>query len=216
MVKIGELLKAPLQDKQWMAKIAIGGVVSAVPVLSFCGMGYIVNLLKNVIKKKEGILPEWSDWGKLFSDGIIYFVISLAYMLIPALIFMVGMTVGGRCALGWACGAFIIFIAAITWLGACFILPMAICHYVATDDIKSAFAWKVIQEKIKGTIKDYGSAYLIAIGLFVAGYIVCFLLGLIIIGWILFPFLFFYLHLICARIFGEVYPVESVEEEKTT
>ena len=75
MVKIGNLLKSPFEDKNWVAKVAIGGVVGAVPILSFCGMGYIVNLLKGVIKKKEGTLPEWSNWGKLFSDGIIYFVI---------------------------------------------------------------------------------------------------------------------------------------------
>ena len=215
MVKIGELLKGPIQDKQWMTKVAIGGVVSAVPILSFCEMGYLVRLLRSVIGKKEEVLPEWSDWGKLFSDGIIYFVISFVYMLVPALIFTVGIT-AGRSVLGLVLGGFIIFIAAVTLLAVGFILPMAICHYVATGDIKSAFAWKVIQEKIKSTAKEYGSAYLMAIGLFVAAYIVCFLLGLIIIGWILFPFLFFYLSIVLARMFAEIYPAESVEEEKTT
>ena len=220
MVKIDELLKAPLQDKQWPSKIAIGGVVSVIPILSFCGMGYIISLIKSAMKKKEEVLPEWSNWGKLFSDGIICFVISFVYTLIPMLIFAIGAVVSGGGVFGWAFKAFVTFISAISLLGVYFILPMAICHYAATDDMKSAFAWKVIQEKIKATSKDYGIAYLLTIGFFIAGYIVTFLLGMVIIGWILMPFLFFYLHLIFARMFGGIYPVEPVEsapieEEKT-
>ena len=213
MLNIGEWLKSPIQDKQWPAKIAIGGVVSAVPILSFCGMGYVVGLLRRVIKKEEGGLPEWSNWGKLFTDGILYWVICFLYMLIPGLISGLGMAMAGGCAVRVAFGAFVIFIAVIVGLAAGFILPMAICQYIATDDFKSAFAWKVMQEKIKSVSKDYGLAYLTAIGLFIAGYIVCFILGLIIIGWILFPFLFFYLSLVFARMFGEIYPSGSSNQQ---
>ncbi len=213
MLNIGEWLKSPIQDKQWPAKIAIGGVVSAVPILGFCGMGYIVGLLRKVIKKEEGGLPEWSNWGKLFTDGILYWVICFLYMLIPCLIAGLGMVAAGGCAIRLAFGAFVIFIAVIVGLAAGFILPMAICQYAATDDFKSAFAWKVMQEKIKSISKDYGLAYLTVIGLLIAGYIVCFILGLIIIGWILFPFLFFYLSLVFARMFGEIYPSGSSSQE---
>ena len=225
MVSIRELLKRPLQDEKWLEKVVIGGVLMWTPF----SWGYIVGLFRNVIKKEEDILPEWRNWGKLFGDGIIMFVVKLVYMLIPGLIFVIGAAVGTRCFLGLACGAFMMFISAIVWLGVGFILPMAICHYVATDDIKSAFAWKVVFEKIKSTIKDYGLAYLIMIGLVIAGYIVFYLIVLIIFfsivvpplfvlllifGWIVLGFVFFYLSLILARMFGEIYPVESVEEKK--
>ncbi len=230
MVKLRELLKGPLQDEKWLEKVAIGSVVSAVPILNFCAMGYIVTLLKGVIRKTKETLPEWSNWGKLFSDGIIFFLVCFVYELMPVLIFAIGAAVGTRCFLGLACGAFMIFISAIAWLGVGFVLPMAICHYVATDDIKSAFAWKVVFEKIKSIIKDYGLAYLIMIGLVIAGYIVFYLIVLIIFfsivvpplfvlllifGWIVLGFVFFYLSLILARMFGEIYPVESAEEKKT-
>ena len=214
MVKLAELLKEPFQDKQWPAKIAIGGVVFAVPVLSCCAMGYILNVAKNALRKKEErLLPEWSNWGKLFTDGILYCVIAAAYMLVPFLIFMVGAAVGGSCPLGWIFGAFVTFLAAVAALGAGFILPMAVCSFAATDDFKSAFAWKAMQEKIRSTAKDYAVTYLIGIGLFIAGYIVSFVLGLIIIGWILMPFLFFYLDLVIMRMFAEIYP-QGGEEEK--
>ena len=229
MARISELLKAPLQDKKWLEKLAIGGVVCAVPILSFCGMGYIVNLLKGVIKKKEGTLPEWFNWGKLFSDGIIYFVICFVYMLIPALVFTIGI-IAGKSIVGLVFGALMMFIAAIAWLAAAFLLPMAICHYVATDDIKSAFAWNDIQEKIKSTVKDYGLAYLKMIGLFIAAYIVSYIAAIIIFfsiivpplfvlllifGFIFVGFLFFYLGLIFAGMFGEIYPVQTVKAKKT-
>jgi hypothetical protein len=225
VVSIRELLKRPLQDEKWLEKTVIGGVLMWTPF----SWGYIVGLFRNVIKKEEDILPEWRNWGKLFSDGIIMFVVKLVYVLIPALIFVIGAAVGTGCVLSLACGAFMIFISAVAWLGVSFILPMAICHYVATDDIKSAFAWKVVFEKIKSTIKDYGLAYLIMIGLVMAAYIVLYLVVLIIFfsivvpplfvlllifGWIVLGFVFFYLGLVLARMFGEIYPVESVEEKK--
>ncbi len=217
MVKLVEFLKEPFQDKQWPAKIAIGGVVFSVPILSFCAMGYILNAARNALKKREErLLPEWSNWGKLFTDGILYCVIGTAYMLIPFLIFMIGMAIGGSCPLGWIFGAFVTFLAAVASLGAGFILPMAICSFAATGDFKSAFAWKTMQEKIKSTAKDYAVTYLIALGLFMAGYIVSFVLGLIIIGWILMPFLFFYLNLVIMRMFTEVYPQGEEEKEEDT
>lgn len=211
MVKVADLLKSPFEDKQWLAKIAIGGVVSAVPILNLCAMGYIVSLIRGIIKKKEEILPEWSDWGKLFTDGILYFVILVAYMIIPSFIFAIGIFVGRTCAIGWALGGLTTFIAAIAGLAVYFVLPMVICEFVATDDFKSAFAWKILQEKLKGVIKEYGTAYLIGVGLFIAGYIACFLLTLMIIGWVLWSFVFFYLHIIVMRMFSEIY-LQTKEE----
>ena len=215
MVNIGELLKRPISDKQWPAKIAIGGVVSIVPILQFCAFGYIVNLIKQTLKKEEAILPEWTNWGKLFTDGIIYFVIVLVYMIIPCLIFGMGMALGGinLGILSMLFRAIVIFLSSIVALAATFILPMAICHYVATEDLKSAFSWKEIQERIKAVAKEYGTAYLITLGLHIAVWICCMLLSFIFIGPIIAPFLSFYLGIVIMRMFAEIYPQNLPDKE---
>ena len=214
MVNIGELLKRPISDKQWSAKIAIGGVVSIVPILQFCAFGYIVNLIRQTLRKEEVILPEWTNWGKLFTDGIIYFVIGLIYMIIPGLIFGIGMALGGMNLgiLSMLFRAIVIFLSSIVGLAATFILPMAICHYVATEDLKSAFSWKEIQERIKATAKEYGTAYLITIGFYIAAYGCCMLLTFIFIGPIIAPFLAFYIGLVIMRMFAEIYPHNLPDE----
>ena len=215
MVNIGELLKRPISDKQWPAKIAIGGVVSVVPILQFCTFGYIVTLIRQTLKKEEVILPEWTNWGKLFTDGIIYFVIGLIYMIIPGLVFGIGMALGGinLGILSMLFRSFVIFLSCIVFLAASFILPMAICHYVATEDLKSAFSWKGIQDRIKATSKEYGTAYLITIGLYIAASVCCMLLTFIFIGPIVAPFLSFYIGLIIMRMFAEIYPHNLPDEE---
>ena len=215
MVNIGELLKRPFSDKQWPAKIAIGGVVSIVPILNFFAFGYIVNLIRQTLKKEEAILPEWTNWGKLFTDGIMYFVIGLIYMIIPGLIFGIGMALGGinLGILSMLFRAIVIFLSSIVGLAATFILPMAICHYVATEDLKSAFSWKEIQERIKAVAKEYGTVYLITLGLYVAFSICYMLLSFIFIGFIIAPFLYFYLSLVIMRMFAEIYPQNLPDEE---
>ena len=215
MVNIGELLKRPFSDKRWAAKIATGGVVSWVPILQFFAFGYIVNLIRQTLKKEESILPEWTNWGKLFSDGIMYFVIVLVYMIIPCLIFGIGMALGGinLGILSMLFRAIVIFLSSIVGLAATFILPMAICHYVATEDLKSAFSWKEIQERIKAAAKEYGTVYLITLGLWIAVWICCMLLSFIFIGPIIAPFLSFYLGLVIMRMFAEVYPQNLPDEE---
>ncbi len=220
MIDVAKLIKSPVKDEQWIAKVVIGGVVSLIPVLGFCGLGYIASLIRKVIRGDDDKLPEWTNWGRMFTDGILYGVAAFLYMLIPFLIFSGGVFLPGLGISGFLIRTFSIFIAVVAALGASFLLPMAICNFVAGGNFKFAFDFKSMQDKIKLISKDYGTAYLIALGLTVGVYFVSLFLGLIIIGWILAPFLGFYLNLVVARMFAEIYPkgeedIITAEEEES-
>jgi hypothetical protein len=88
-MQIGKAFSFPFQDKSWISKFLLAAVISIVPILSFAWVGYIVELVKNVIDHKEEPLPEWGDFGKKFVDGFIvtvaYFVYSLPALLVVCL-----------------------------------------------------------------------------------------------------------------------------------
>jgi len=84
-MQIGKAFSFSFQDKSWISKFLLAAVISIVPILSFAWVGYIVELVKNVIDRKEEPLPEWGDFGKKFVDG---FMLTVAYFVysLPALI----------------------------------------------------------------------------------------------------------------------------------
>jgi uncharacterized RDD family membrane protein YckC len=68
-------------DRNWFRKLLIGLIVSIVPIINFAWAGYIIQLLSNVSLGLETPLPEWSDFGKKFVDGLIIAVVVFIYAL---------------------------------------------------------------------------------------------------------------------------------------
>ena len=82
---IGKSFSFPFEDKQWITKLGLGGVITLVPILNFAWSGYMVELLRNVMDGKQEPLPNWDDIGKKLVDGLILAVAGLVYAL-PMLI----------------------------------------------------------------------------------------------------------------------------------
>jgi hypothetical protein len=94
---IGKSLGFVFEDKKWVEKMLIGGLISLVPIIgAFWVMGYGVKLVRNVRNGDPEPLPEWENFGDLLSDGfklfVIYFVwaipliISYFPTLLPAIL----------------------------------------------------------------------------------------------------------------------------------
>ncbi len=253
MIDFGRIIKSPLKDERWAAKVAIGGLFPLIPALSFLSMvtmaalaarfsgqwlagallgfvvtistavfvlspllnffslGYIVTQARKVYSKGGDRLPEWRNWKKLFVDGVMYFLIYFVYKLIPILMVIWGVVF----PMGGPGGAVVRYMTAILafvlGLGAAFLIPMAICNFVARGRLAAAFDFNSIIEKIKISGKDYVPAYAVSLGVFLGIYIFSLLLGVVIIGWIMFPFLMFYASIAFARMFMEIYPPDESE-----
>ena len=63
-------LKFPFEDEEWPVKIAIGSLVTLIPVVGWIGgLGYQVTVARNVIRGSARPLPGPDDLGQVFTDG---------------------------------------------------------------------------------------------------------------------------------------------------
>jgi Protein of unknown function (DUF4013) len=69
----------PFEDKEWLSKLGLGALISLIPVLNFAWSGYLVGIIRNVMKHDPEPLPTWDNLEKKFSEGLILFGASLIY-----------------------------------------------------------------------------------------------------------------------------------------
>ena len=142
----------PTGDVYLLAGLAIISFI----VLLFI-MGYQYNVVEFSIAKKED-LPGFADILDMIVKGIKYFVVVLAYNIIPALILIGGVTlVGDSQALG-----VITIISMALFVIVYFFLIMGLNNMVAHNSIKKAFDFK----QIKGNISNLGWGKYIGIIIF--------------------------------------------------
>lgn len=73
------------EDKDWLKKILIGGLISLIPIVNFAALGYLVQIIRNVRDGQALPLPEWDQFGEYFVSGLWLFVVFLIYS-IPVII----------------------------------------------------------------------------------------------------------------------------------
>lgn len=206
----GKKIKFPMEDKYWFKKFIIGVILSIIPIINFVTFGYEYKVMKNTIDKTPG-LPEWNNFFDLFIKGVLVFIIAFIFMIVPLIIFgflssnmILSILVGGfsdpYAIIVTILPALIIGGILILIIG--FIFPMAIAMYIKSEKIGSSFKFKEIFNRIRSIFLEYLTAYFLFL-------ILSLLLGLImlipLIGWILGFFGIFYLGLVFANIFGELY-----------
>jgi hypothetical protein len=76
------------EDPNWPVKVLIGGLVSLIPIINFAAIGFAVLTLKRAREGEVPVLPEWSDFGNLFTVGLTY-IIGIFLLSVPALILIV-------------------------------------------------------------------------------------------------------------------------------
>ena len=75
----GKSFSFPFEDKDWLSKLGLGAVISLVPVLNFAWSGYLVEILRNVMKNHPEPLPTWDDLDQKFREGLLLFGAGLLY-----------------------------------------------------------------------------------------------------------------------------------------
>lgn len=194
-MNIEKAMRLPLVEGNFV-KVVIGAVLNLIPVVSFLSAGFAVEAMGNAVKGKEE-MPVWEDWGGKFIKGLVVWVISVIYMLLPLVIFLAGGGLGGND--GWGAG---FILALLIGLVIYFFLPMAVAHYAATGSFGAAFSIGTVFSYIGAAIGSYLLAYILSIALFIA-------LGIVamipLLGWIIGNLACFYLFCVLAFLFGDVY-----------
>ena len=113
-------------------------LVAGLTVLSFIVtlfiFGYQYDIVKFSIDKKPD-LPRFADIVGLFVKGVKYFLVTLAYSIIPMIVFVAGIVLIGDSSAVLA----VTLIAGILFIVAYFLLIMALNNMVAHDSLKKAF-----------------------------------------------------------------------------
>jgi hypothetical protein len=74
------------EDEKWFEKVAVGALISLVPILNFALSGYMADVIRNVANGETRPLPDWQDLGDFFMKGLYLFVAGIAYGIIPSFI----------------------------------------------------------------------------------------------------------------------------------
>lgn len=95
----------------WIGRIVIGGILGLLAVFvipAVLVVGYLVRVLEETIDGDE-VPPEFTDWGGLLSTGAVGTLITLAYTVLPVVVYavVVGVVSGTGGALGGDVGALV-------------------------------------------------------------------------------------------------------------
>ena len=215
---IGSAFTYMFDDQEWIKKIAIGGGIMLgalilTPILVGLALflplsGYMLDTLKNVRDGRPTPLPEWTNFGDLFSKGLMIFVIYLVYNIPSILLSFVSggisiaianpdMNQDVVASLGFVSACISCLQILVSLIGNA-LLPAAIIRYAQFGSLGAAFQFGEIFSFIRNNIGDYIIVVLLG---WVAGLIAALGLILCLVGVF---FTGFWSILVTANLYGQL------------
>ncbi len=215
----------PLEGPDWQRKLLLGGgtglllelifvglaylaseeaafgIAPLVVGLNFPALGYILEVYRATLLKEVEAPLEWKNWPGLLRSGLAAFVVGLAYGLVPMLLLLLGLGQLVKGGVVLFLGMLLMVLGILAGVFTVFFLPMALAHYLVHRRIEVAFHPGILWEGISTVLAEYVATYLLSVACYI-------LAGLITavpyLGPLVWPFLWFYLMLVQARLFGEI------------
>ena len=183
MLDIGRELKYPLHDERWLKKMLIGGVLNIIPVICLFPWGYAYRIFRQTLQGNDVLaLPPWDRWKEDFIKGFMILVLVICWSVIPYVLWNAHPLLG------------MLAVAVVA-----VVFPMAVASYAIEERFADAFRVKHIWQRVRNSRAPYARAWLACGVLFVVG---LFIWRLPVIGYPLGAFVFFYILLVYARLFG--------------
>ncbi len=211
---IGKAFAYVFEDKNWLVKILIGGLLLLIPIVNFIPIGYALTALRNVAEGKESPLPEWDDWGGYFTRGLMVFLAGLLYAL-PIFV-LVGIASafsaiagareeGALVSLAALCATLLYCLNILYGLAMGLWLPGALTNYAFKGEFSALFSFGEIYRYISANVGNYLIAWIISL---VASFVASFGVILCVVGVI---FTSFWAYLVWAHLFGQVWRLASAK-----
>lgn len=161
----------PAADIYLVAGLAIVGFI-----VSLLIMGYQYDIVKFSIDRRED-LPGFGDMLAMFIRGIKYFIVTVAYNIVPIIVLLGGIALVGESSVL----PIVILISMILFIIAYFLLVMALNNMIAHDDFRKAFDFNEIIDNISnlGWGKYIGIILFTLIVMMIISVAVSYILGLI-------------------------------------
>lgn len=224
-LRIRTSARFPLESDDWQRKLLLGGATGLLLELIFVGLaylaseeaafgiaplvvglnfpalGYILEAYRRTLLRETEGLPEWKNWPGLLRSGLATFVVALAYGVIPMLLLLLGLGLLVKGGISLFLGMVVMVLGVLAGVFMLFFLPMALARYLVRRRIEVAFHPGILWEGINAVLAEYVATYLLSVGCYI-------LAGLIAVipylGPLVWPFLWFYLTLVQARLFGGI------------
>ncbi len=208
-----EAIGYPTKGDSGIARIIIGGTLTFFSFLLIPGIfvgGYMLRVLAAASRNEE-LPPEFTDWGGMFMDGLKGFVVGFVYALVPIVI-MIGMFLligigssGDSAGLLSGIGVLGLLVTFVLALAIQYLLPAALTNLARTGDIGAAFDFETLAPVLKST--EYITAVVLTLLVAIAGGIAFSIAAIVTfgIGYLLFPFFYFWLYLAASFMFGTAF-----------
>ena len=180
---IKEIFMYPTRDKEWSVKMIIGIALSLLPIVNFFCAGYAYRIFKAGLEGKPPTMPEWGEWGDIFMQGFMIFLLRLVYFLIPLVFLGTGsVLLISAFVLKEKTGLFSegIILPAAVFIGvgvilaivAAVLFPMALALYAKNDERFGAALriWEVVHNIFKA-FDEYAVAVVLMISVFFAYFV---------------------------------------------
>lgn len=207
----GKAFTFVFDDEDWVKKVLIGGILGLIPVVNLIVLGYGLKVLKNVADGVEHPLPDWTDFGDYFVQGLMSFLGGLIWaaplivlgILSSAIRWATGYDLrsdqsawyysGQACIWGLEClsGLYGLFLG--------IVIPAAITEYAISNEFGAFFRFGEIFKYIKANLGNYVIALLlIGVAQFIGGFglILC-CVGVLFTG--------FWATVVSSHLLGQVY-----------
>jgi len=199
-MNISKSLTYPFDDSQWLSKVGMGVLVSIVPILNFAWLGYIVELMRRVMKGDPLPMPAWDNFGKKFMDGLMLALASLIYTLpvilligVPAAIMIVPTLLAGNSSTQDLATALYTAGSVVTFCLTCLFLlyalalsvvfPAIYVEFARKGTFASCFNFKEIFGQIKKNAGAFFTAWGVYLGISIGVSLVAGIVGTL-LGWI--------------------------------
>ena len=203
------VLKYPMESDEWQTTVLIGGLLILFGFLIvplFAVYGYLVGTIRDSLAGASQPQP-FDDWGQLLVEGAQAWLISVLYLLVPAVVG--ALTIGGAVAalatgsdVGSVIGAGglvvgIVATGVLTLLFGYFAV-VGIVNFAREKRFAAAFDSSVI-----GAVafdRDYAIPWLVSVGI---GFVARLVSGIPVVGWLLTPFATFYAAVVAANLWAD-------------
>ena len=219
-MNLNEVVRYPTESDDWIKTVLIGGILIFFGLLLvplFLVYGYIMRTISGVLANDPSP-PVFEEWGELFVSGVLAWVVSVVYLLVPLIV--AGITVGGSIAaiatgseIGAAAGTGGLLVgltvSAILSLVFGYLAVVALVNFAREGRFGAAFDFDII--KTVALDRDYAIAWLVSVGVFLIAGIVS---AIPFVGWIITPFVSFYAAIVAANLWADGFTraLESVED----
>jgi hypothetical protein len=174
---VGLAFSFPFQDKDWITKLILAGVILLIPVLGIIVvLGWSLAITRNVIKGETEPLAGWSDFADLLTLGFKALIISLIYAL-PIIVLSIPFGFLTSIIDDQSAEALIAFVSIcfscfsiLYGLALAFFYPAALGELAANDDLGAALNPSRLIELVRKAPNAYVLTFLATIGAgFLAG-----------------------------------------------